>query len=84
MIQETKLYRKNMIKFDEYEIFKRVRKKKKGGGGIMIGIKKEVQTTPPVDVSPEDEEVEILVVETQMQEMTVCFFNWLWTPRRRQ
>ena len=74
MIQETKLAKKNQLQLEDYEILEQVRKKKKGGGGIMIGIKKDVQTIP-VDASPQDDEVEILVMEVQLKDMTVRFLT---------
>ena len=74
MLQETKLSRKNLLKLDDYEIFEHVRKNKKGGG-IMIGVKKDIQATP-VDVSPTDEEIEIIVVEIQFnKDVTVRFLT---------
>ena len=73
MLQETKLSRKNQFPVKGYEIFEKVRKNK-GGGGIMIGIKNEVQATP-VDVSPQDPEIEILVVEVELKEVTIRFLT---------
>ena len=73
MIQETKLTRKNRIRLENYEIFERVRKNKTGGG-IMIGVRKDIRPTP-VDVSPQDEDVEILVVEVQLKKLTVRFLT---------
>ena len=73
MIQETKLSRKNQIRLDEYEVFEKVRKNK-GGGGIMIGIRKDIKATP-VEVSPQDPEVEILVVEVELENITIRFIT---------
>ena len=73
MIQETKLYRKNQMKLKNYEIFEKLRKAKEGGG-IMIGITNEIQEIP-VDVSPQDPEVEIIVVEVELKEMTIRFLT---------
>ena len=69
MIQETKLRRKNQFKVPGVEIFEKIRKNK-GGGGLMIGINKEIDTTP-VDVSPQDDDVEILVVEIKLESLTL-------------
>ena len=77
MIQETKLKRKNQVRVEDYELFEKVRKNK-GGGGIMVGINKEIAATP-VDVSPQDDETEILAVEIELKELT--FSNSIWTPR---
>ena len=68
MIQETKLKRKNQVRVEEYETFEKVRKNK-GGGGIMIGVQKEIAVTP-VDVSPQDDETEILAVEIELEDLT--------------
>ena len=73
MIQETKLTRKNRIRLKNYEIFERVRKNKTGGG-VMIGIRKDIHP-PPVDVSPQDEDVEILTIEVQLKKLTVRFLT---------
>ena len=73
MIQETKVSRRNQIKVDDYDIFECVRSNKTGGG-LMIGINKDIQTVP-VDVSPHDDEVEILVVELELKEITLRFLT---------
>ena len=73
MIQETKLRRKNQIKVEDYELFEKVRTNK-GGGGIMIGIKKDIDATP-VDVSPQDDELEILVVELELKDLSIRFLT---------
>ena len=73
MIQETKLGRKKQFKLDDYEIFEKARKDK-SGGGVMIGIKKDIEGTP-VNVSPEDEDVEIVVVEIQLKAITIRFLT---------
>ena len=73
MIQETKLSRENQIQCENYEVFERVRKNKKGGG-IMMGIRKDIQGTP-VKVGPQDEEVEILVVELELKKLTIRFIT---------
>ena len=73
MIQETKVKHKNQIKADGYEIFEKVRKSK-GGGGLMIGVSKDIQATP-VDVSPQDSEIEILVTEMNLESMKIRFLT---------
>ena len=73
MIQETKLGRTKQFQLDDYEIFEKARKNK-SGGGVMIGIKKDIEGTP-VNVSPEDEDVEIVVVELQLKAITIRFLT---------
>ena len=61
-IQETKVKKTNQIKTDsskEYTIYELVRKNSKGGG-LCIGIKKDIK---PVWVGQGDDEVEALAVE---------------------
>ena len=72
MLQETKLKRKNQIRLEKYEIFEKVRKHK-GGGGIMIGISKDM-VRKPVEVSLQDD-VEILVIEIELGDLTVRFLT---------
>ena len=73
MLQETKLNRKNQIRLEKYEIFEKVRKNK-GGGGIMIGINKDIEKEP-VDVSPQDDEAKILVVEIELKDLPIRFLT---------
>ena len=61
------------MKLDEYEVFEKVRENK-NGGGIMIGVRKDIDGTP-VDVSPDDKEVEILVIELEMKNITIRFIT---------
>ena len=72
MVQETKLRRKNQIKVDGYQLFERVRKGK-SGGGIMIGIRNDIESIPVI-VSDYDE-VEILVVEVTLKSMVIRFLT---------
>ena len=62
----------------------------------MKGIKKDIDATP-VDVSPQDDELEILVVELELKDLSIRFLtaygpqedgnedkiNKLWLPGRR-
>ena len=65
MLQETKLKKKLQVRLSEYEVFEKIRKTR-DGGGLMIGIKKDIEATP-VDVSPSDTDVEILVIELELK-----------------
>ena len=47
MVQETKLRKPNQCKIKGYESYERVRKEK-GGGGIMIGVRNDIESTPVV------------------------------------
>ena len=75
MIQETKMKRKNQWIVDEYELFEKPRKGKEGGG-ILIGIRRNLDCSTPVIVSDnDDDEVEILVVEVSFKSLTVRFLT---------
>ena len=73
MIQETKSGKPNQVKIDGYELYESPRKGK-GGGGILIGIAKDVESTPVV-VSKHDNEIEILVMEITFKSMTIRFLT---------
>ena len=72
MVQETKAKRQNQLLVKGYELYERVRKGK-DGGGIVIGIKDDVESTP-VLIS-KHEETEILVVEIAFKSMTIRFLT---------
>ena len=69
MIQETKMKKKNQMEVQGYELFEKVRKGK-DGGGVMIGVKKDLEGTPVI-VSDHDDDIEILVVEVVFKSVTV-------------
>ena len=73
MIQETKLRKKNQFTIPGYALYEKVRKGR-GGGGIMIGIKKDIQSVPVI-ISDHDDEVEILVIEVALKSMPVRFLT---------
>ena len=73
MIQETKSGKPNQMKIDGYELYESPRKGK-GGGGILIGIAKDVESTPVI-VSKHTDEIEILVMEVTFQSMAIRFLT---------
>ena len=72
MVQETKAKRQNELLVKGYELYERVRKGK-DGGGIVIGIKDDVESTPVLISKHED--TEILVVEIAFKSMTIRFLT---------
>ena len=73
MVQETKVTRKNQFNVPGYEFFEKPRIGK-GGGGVMIGVRKDIDGVPVV-VSNHDEDVEILVIEIVLKAMTIRFLT---------
>ena len=73
MVQETKSSKPNQISIEGYELHESPRKGK-GGGGILIGIKNDVESTPVV-VSKHDDGIEILVMEITLRSMTIRFLT---------
>ena len=73
MVQETKAKRKNQLKAQGYELFEKVRTGK-DGGGIMIGVRKDIDSTPVI-VSNDDEDVEILTVEIIFKSIAIRFLT---------
>ena len=65
--------RANQWTVDGYKLFEKPRKGK-GGGGLMIGVRKEIDVTPVV-VSDHDDDVEILVIEIIFKSLTVRFLT---------
>ena len=57
IIQETKMKRANQWTVDGYKLFEKPRKGK-GGGGLMIGVRKDIDVIPVV-VSDHDDDVEM-------------------------
>ena len=73
MIQETMMKKPNQMMIPGYQLYEKVRKGK-GGGGIMIGVRKDVESVPVI-VSNHDDDVEILVIEVGLKAMTVRFLT---------
>ena len=73
-LQETKLSKPNQIKTESsrnytiYELFR----KKSGGGGLSLGIHKDLQ---PVWINQGDDEVECLAVEVWVNEFPIRIVN---------
>ena len=75
MIQETKTKRKNEIQIQGYELFEKPRKGK-DGGGIMIGVRKDIESTPVIVSNCDDgDEVEVLTVEIALKQITIRFLT---------
>ena len=72
-IQETKLKKKNQIKAEGYDFFEKIRDKK-DGGGLMIGVRNDIECVPVV-ISRQDEDVEILIVEIVFKSMKIRFLT---------
>ena len=69
-IQETKLKRKMQINSPSYEIFESLRENR-SGGGLMIGIDKNLSLKKPVIIFQGEKDVEILVVEIILSTMSL-------------
>ena len=74
MIQETKNGRPNQLSIEDYDLYEGIRKGKRVGGGILIGMHKDIDCTPVV-VSKYEEEIEMLVVEVAFGSMVVRFLT---------
>ena len=67
-IEETKLKDAGKVKFDNYLVFEKTRKKKINGGGIAIGCIEELN---PVWVKEGEEDVEALSIEVFVKKMKI-------------
>ena len=61
-VEETKLKRQGKLKLENYEIFE-LNRKNKQGGGIAIGMVKELK---PVWISEGDDNIEVLTIEAEI------------------
>ena len=73
MIQETKLRRKNEIEVLGYDLYEKPRKDK-NGGGILIGVRKDLGSIPVV-VSKRDDDEEILTIEIDLKHVKIRFLT---------
>ena len=71
-IQETKYKEPGRIKMDNYIIYELVRKSRDGGGGLAIGVDKDLQ---PAWVREGDDQVEALSVEIFLKNMKIRCCN---------
>ena len=67
-IEETKLKDVGKVKFDNYILFEKPRKKKTSGGGIAIGCIEELN---PVWVKEAEDDVEALSIEIFVKKMKI-------------
>ena len=73
MLQETKCGKPNQISIEGYELYESPRKGK-GGGGILIGMRKDLENTPVI-VSKHDDGIEIMVMEVAFGSMVIRFLT---------
>ena len=71
-IQETKYKEPGRIKMDNYIIYELVRKSRDGGGGLAIGVDKDLQ---PAWMREGDDQVEALSVEIFLKNMKIRCCN---------
>ena len=73
MLQETKLYRKGTLKFDNFCVFEKVRGQNEGGGLLTL----VHQNFEPIMLSREETKgsENILIVEAKINKMKVRFLN---------
>ena len=68
MIQETKLKSQGKIKIENYIVFELLRTQQKGGGGLAMGVRKELN---PILIREGNDEVEALSVEIEVTNMKI-------------
>ena len=71
-IQETKVSRKGQVKIENYDIFEVVRPNCPTGGSILTGVHKSLH---PVFISGGEDDLEILVIEGKIGNLSCRFIN---------
>ena len=71
-VEETKLKRQGKLKLENYEIFE-LNRKNKQGGGIAIGMVKELK---PVWISEGDDNIEVLTIEAEIDGLNRNMKGW--------